>query len=81
MNVNLSNINTQKQIINAVQLQENALKFYMGMPMESQINIPQSQFEVTPAAFTETANVSNRSEYLLIKNNKSYLNCKTVYRS
>jgi uncharacterized lipoprotein NlpE involved in copper resistance len=51
MNVNLSNINTQKQqIINAVQLQENALKFYMGMPMESQINIPQSQFEVTPAA-------------------------------
>jgi hypothetical protein len=29
-----------------VQLQENALKFYMGMPMESQINIPQSQFEL-----------------------------------
>jgi outer membrane protein TolC len=74
MNVNLSNINTQKQqIINAVQLQENALKFYMGMPMESQINIPQSQFEVTPAAFTETANVSNRSEYLLIKKQQELL--------
>ena len=74
MNVNLSNINTQKQqIINAVQLQENALKFYMGMPMEAQINIPQSQFEVAPAAFTETANVSNRSEYLLIKKQQELL--------
>jgi outer membrane protein len=74
MNVNLSNINTQKQqIINAVQLQENALKFYMGMPMESQINIPQSQFEVTPSAFTEAPNVANRSEYLLIKKQQELL--------
>ena len=74
MNVNLSNINTQKQqIINAVQLQENALKFYMGMPMESQINIPQSQFEITPSAFTDTPNIANRSEYLLIKKQQELL--------
>jgi outer membrane protein TolC len=74
MNVNLSNINTQKQqIINAVQLQENALKFYMGMPMETQISIPQSQFEVTPSAFTETPNIANRSEYLLIKKQEELL--------
>lgn len=74
MNVNLSNINTQKQqIINAVQLQENALKFYMGMPIEAQITIPQSQFEVTPAAFTDTPNTANRSEYLLIKKQEELL--------
>ncbi|MDG2433148.1 TolC family protein, partial [Flavobacterium sp.] len=74
MNVNLSNINTQKQqIINAVQLQENALKFYMGMPMESQINIPQSQFEVSPSALTDSPNVSNRSEYLLMKKQQELL--------
>lgn len=74
MTVNLSNINTQKQqLINAVQLQENALKFYMGMPMESQITIPQTQFELTPAAFTETPNVANRSEYLLIKKQQELL--------
>jgi outer membrane protein TolC len=74
MTVNLSNINTQKQqIINAVQLQENALKFYMGMPMESQINIPQSQFEVSPSALTDSPNVSNRSEYLLMKKQQELL--------
>jgi outer membrane protein TolC len=74
MNVNLSNINTQKQqIINAVQLQENALKFYMGMSMETQIDIPQSQFEITPSALTETPNISNRSEYQLIKKQEELL--------
>lgn len=74
MNVNLSNINTQKQqIINAVQLQENALKFYMGMPIDTQINIPQSQFEVTPAVFTDVPNISNRSEYLLMKKQEELL--------
>ncbi|MBA0883013.1 TolC family protein [Flavobacterium undicola] len=74
MTVNLSNINTQKQqIINSVQLQENALKFYIGMPIDAQIDIPQSEFEVTPAAFSETPNVANRSEYLLLKKQEELL--------
>jgi hypothetical protein len=33
--------------LNGVQIQENALKFYMGMPIETEINI-QAAFEVTP---------------------------------
>jgi hypothetical protein len=37
--------------VNGVQIQENALKFYMGMPIETEINIPQAAFEVTPRAF------------------------------
>jgi outer membrane protein TolC len=74
MNVNLSNINTQKQqIINAVQLQENALKFYMGMAIDTPINIPQSQFEVSPTAITDAPTISNRSEYLLIKKQEELL--------
>lgn len=74
MTVNLSNINTQKQqIINAVQLQENALKFYIGMPIDAQIDIPQSEFEVTPAAFSEAPNVANRSEYLILKKQEELL--------
>ena len=74
MNVNLSNINTQKQqLINAVQLQENALKFYIGMPMSSQINIPESEFQITPAAISETPNAANRSEYLLLKKQEELL--------
>ncbi len=74
MTVNLSNINTQKQqVINALQLQENALKFYMGMPMETQINIPQTEFEITPRAISETPNTANRSEYLLLKKQEELL--------
>ncbi|GGA65980.1 transporter [Flavobacterium palustre] len=74
MTVNLSNINTQKQqIINSVQLQENALKFYIGMPIDAQIDIPQSEFEVTPAAFSEAPNVANRSEFLILKKQEELL--------
>ena len=74
MTVNLSNINTQRQqIINSVQLQENALKFYIGMPIEAEINIPQSEFEITPAAFSEVPNTANRSEYLLLKKQEELL--------
>lgn len=73
MTVNVSNINTQKQqIINSVQLQENALKFYMGMPMNTEIIIPKTQFEVTPLAITE-ANTANRTEYLLLKKQEELL--------
>jgi outer membrane protein len=72
--VKMSNISTQRQqILNAVQLQENALKFYIGMPMETQIEIPQSEFEVTPAALSETPNTANRTEYLLLKKQEELL--------
>jgi len=75
VNVKLSNISTQRQQnLNAVQLQENALKFYIGMPMETQIEIPQSEFEVTPAALSETPNTANRTEYLLLKKQEELLN-------
>ncbi|WP_449536205.1 TolC family protein [Flavobacterium geliluteum] len=72
--VKMSNISTQRQqILNAVQLQENALKFYMGMPIETQIEIPQTEFEVTPAALTEAPNLGNRTEYLLLKKQEELL--------
>jgi outer membrane protein len=72
--VKLSNISTQRQqIVNQIQLQENALKFYMGMPIESQIEIPKEQFEVTVAALTESPNIENRTEYLLLKKQEELL--------
>lgn len=74
MTVNLSNINTQKlQIINAVQLQENALKFYIGMPIDTPISIPQSDFEVTPAALAEAPNTATRTEFLVLKKQEELL--------
>ena len=68
MNVNLSNIKTQRQqLINAVQLQENTLKFYMGMPIATPISIPNTEFTVTPLSLEEAPDTTKRTEYLLLK--------------
>ncbi len=72
--VKMSNIDTQRQqIINQIQLQENALKFYMGMPIETKIEIPQKEFEVTPEVLSENPNTANRTEYLLLKKQEELL--------
>jgi len=74
MTVNLSNISTQKQqVINAVKLQENALKFYIGMPIAAEIMIPDTEFEINLTAFTEAPTVTNRSEYLILKKQEQLL--------
>ena len=73
--VRISNINTQRQqILNAINLQENALKFYIGMPIETKIVIPQTEFEVTATAFTaQKPEATSRTEYLLLKKNEQLL--------
>jgi outer membrane protein TolC len=72
--VKMSNINTQRQqVLNAVQIQENALKFYMGMPIETEIEIPQTAFEVSPQLLSEVPNTANRTEYLLLKKQEQLL--------
>ena len=72
--VRISNIQTQRQqTVNAIALQENALKFYMGMPIETAIIIPETEFEITPAALSEMPNTANRTEYLLLKKNEQLL--------
>ncbi len=73
--VKISNINTMRQqVLNVVQIQENALKFYMGMPIETQIEIPQTAFEVSPQSLSEVPNTANRSEFLLLKKQEELLN-------
>lgn len=72
--VKMSNIDTERQQIkNQITLQENALKFYMGMPIETVIEIPKEEFEVIPAALTETPNTEMRTEYLLLKKQEELL--------
>jgi outer membrane protein TolC len=72
--VKMSNIDTERQQIkNQITLQENALKFYMGMPIETQIDMPKEEFEVVPAALTEQPTVENRTEYLLLKKQEELL--------
>lgn len=72
--VKMSNIDTERQQIkNQITLQENALKFYMGMPIETQIVLPKEEFEVVPASLTEEPNIENRTEYLLLKKQEELL--------
>ncbi|MDR6845328.1 TolC family protein [Flavobacterium granuli] len=72
--VKMYNIDTDReQVRNQVQLQENALKFYMGMPIETKIEIPRTQFEVSPQVLAEAPNTANRSEYLLMKKQEELL--------
>jgi len=72
--VKLSNIDTDRQQIkNQIELQENSLKFFMGMPIETQIIIPKTEFEATPIALTEEPNIENRTEYLLLKKQEELL--------
>lgn len=74
ISVRVNNINSIKQqLINAVSLQENALKFYMGMPVENKVVIPKTAFEVTPQDLSKTADVTNRTEYLLMKKQEQLL--------
>ncbi len=72
--VRISNINTlRQQTLNAVTLQENALKFYMGMPIQTKIVIPETEFEVTPNALSQEPDTTTRTEYLLLKKNEQLL--------
>lgn len=74
ISVRVNNINSIKQqLINAISLQENALKFYMGMPVENKIIISKTAFEVTPQDLSKTADVTKRTEYLLLKKQEQLL--------
>lgn len=72
--VRVSNIRTQRQqVLNSVELQENALKFYMGMPIATKIVIPQTEFEVTPQTLTEAPDATKRTQYQLLKTQEQLL--------
>lgn len=72
--VRISNINTlRQQTLNAVTLQENALKFFMGLPVDTRISIPETEFEITPNALSLTPDTTTRTEYLLLKKNEQLL--------
>lgn len=66
--VKLTNISTQRQqLINDVQIQENTLKFYMGMPIETPISLPQTDFSITPLAVNQSVDVTKHTQYQLLK--------------
>lgn len=77
ISVNLSNLNSQRQqLLNAVALMENQLKFFMGMPIQTAIAIPDAEMSsVKPqaVAMADPMDVENRVEYRLLKNQEDLL--------
>lgn len=74
ISVRVANINTQLiQSKNAVAIQENVLKFYIGMPMDTKIKLPKSEFEVTEQLFAQKPETTNRTEYQLLKKEEQLL--------
>lgn len=72
--VRANNINAQRQqMLNAIVLQENALKFYIGMSMESKITIQNTAFEVTPVDLSAATDVTGRNEYVVLKKQEQLL--------
>ncbi|MGQ7946151.1 TolC family protein [Flavobacterium sp. WC2509] len=72
--VKMSNIDTERQQVkNQLELQENALKFYMGMPIENKFVIPETIYDIIPETFAEAPNTANRTEFLLLKKQEELL--------
>ena len=73
-NVNLTNIETSiKQSNNGIAQAENALKFYMGMPIETKIQLVQEDMEVTPHLLENMVSTDNRTEVKVLLKQKELL--------
>ncbi len=86
MAVNISNLKSERQqLINGITLLENQLRFYMGMPINTPIDIPDAGMYTTePLApvFTETINLKDRTEFRLLEQQGSLLEYqKEAYKS
>ncbi|MBO9632000.1 MAG: TolC family protein [Chitinophagaceae bacterium] len=75
--VNISNLQAQRQqIFNAVQIQENTLKFYMGMDIATTIDIPAATFsEIEPSLQLADArpDMTRMTDYQLLKKQETLL--------
>ncbi|MCF2218854.1 MULTISPECIES: TolC family protein [Chryseobacterium] len=73
-NVQLTNIGSNKQtLINSVQLAKNALKFYMGVPIESDIELEEKTIEPKPELVAGNLNLDNRTEIKVLNKNRELL--------
>src|SRR5690606_28476197 len=74
VNVQLMNLSTtRQQLVNAVQLQENALKFYMGMPIAQAIELEDEEFSVESHLLADEAETENRTEMQVLKKQEELL--------
>jgi len=77
--VNITNLQNQRdQLVNGITQQENVLKYYMGMPVNTPIVIPEAELaninpSVQDLSSADSLNLSNRTEYQIIKKQEDLL--------
>ena len=80
MAVNISNLQSQRQkLLNGGALLENQLKFYMGMPINTPIVIPDAEIRsIQPqaVAMNESINIDDRTELRLLQQQEDLLKFK-----
>ena len=72
--VQLNNISSSRQqLINAVQISKNALKFYMGYPIGQEINLEENSIEPNSLLIEDQMDVENRTEYKVLSKQRELL--------
>lgn len=73
-NVQLTNIGSNKQtLINSVELSKNALKFYMGVPIGTDIELEEKTIEPKPELIASNINLDERTEVKVLQKNRELL--------
>ncbi|WP_312076042.1 TolC family protein [Chryseobacterium sp.] len=73
-NVQLTNIGSNKQtLINGVELSKNALKFYMGIPIETEITLEEESIQPKPELLASNVDLNTRSEIKVLEKNRELL--------
>lgn len=73
-NVQLTNIGSSKQtLINSVELSKNALKFYMGVPISTDIELEEKSIEPKPELLASNVNLDDRTEIRVLNKNRELL--------
>ncbi|WP_284461614.1 TolC family protein [Chryseobacterium sp.] len=73
-NVQLTNIGSNRQqLINSVELSKNALKFYMGVPIDSSIELEEKTIEPKPELIISNVDLNNRLEMQVKNKNRELL--------
>jgi hypothetical protein len=53
--------------------------FFYGLPVDTRISIPETEFEITPNALSLAPDTTTRTEYLLLKKNEQLLEYQKIY--
>lgn len=72
--VAIKNLQAQRQqLISALDLKENALKFIIGMNIETEIELPEESFDIKLAQYSDTSNINRRTEIQLLEKQSEML--------